>query len=338
MLKKLHLLVVCLLIFSQFLAYRQAQARPLFNAYDLIDAINALRAANGLSPYNVNSILMSIAQGHSNYQASIGEVTHTGPGGSRPRDRAAAAGYGGGGTFFISENIAGGTNLSAAEAVSMWQGDDLHLGTLLGPNYRDVGAGVAVSGDFVYFTLDVAWVAGGASNPPAATLQGTPGSILPATAITFVVPVKISTPSANGVITHTVQYGQTLYGIADAYKVTLAQIKTLNKLTGDTIYEGDKLIIQTGYTPTPSNQPTATQPTLTPTLRPTRTPRPPTGTPAPTQDITATPTPLPAASAMQISGVGGDPLLLSVVIVAALGFVMMVVGSLLKSKKPKTGM
>lgn len=337
MLKKLQLLVVCLLIIFPILSFRHVQARPLLSAYDLIDAVNALRAANGLAPYQVNSILMSIAQGHSNYQASIGEVTHTGPGGSRPRDRAAAAGYGGGATFFISENIAGGTNFSAEQAVSMWQGDDPHLNTMLGPNYRDVGAGVAVSGDFVYFTLDAAWIAGEASNPPAATLQGTPGSILPATAITYVVPVKISTPSANGVVTHTVQYGQTLIGIADAYKITVTQIKTLNKLTGDTIYEGKTLIIQAGYTPTPTSQPTATQPTFTPTVKPTRTPRPPTETPAPTQDITVTPTPLPAVSSTILSGAGGDPLLLSVIIVAALGFILMVVGSLLKSKNPKIG-
>ena len=58
-----------------------AQARPLHaNAYELIDAVNSLRAKNGLPAYSVNSILMSVAQSHSDYQASIGSVTHYGPG------------------------------------------------------------------------------------------------------------------------------------------------------------------------------------------------------------------------------------------------------------------
>ncbi|MDX1437480.1 MAG: CAP domain-containing protein, partial [Anaerolineales bacterium] len=85
------------------------------SAADLIAAVNALRASNGLPPLQADSALMSIAQAHSNYQASIGSVTHTGAGGTRPRDRAAAAGYGGGATIFVSENIAGGTNLSVEE-------------------------------------------------------------------------------------------------------------------------------------------------------------------------------------------------------------------------------
>jgi len=85
-----------------------AQARPTNSAYDVIAAVNQLRAANGLPPYQVNGSLMAAAQSHSEYMAANGIVSHTGSGGSRPRDRAIAAGYGGGNQVYVSENIAGG--------------------------------------------------------------------------------------------------------------------------------------------------------------------------------------------------------------------------------------
>ena len=86
---------------------------------EVIQLVNQLRRANGLPRYEVNSALMAAAQAHSEYQAAIGSVTHTGAGGTRPRDRAIAMGYGGGGSVFVSENIMGGTNLAAQKAVAM---------------------------------------------------------------------------------------------------------------------------------------------------------------------------------------------------------------------------
>ena len=328
--KKALLFILCLNLLCTFSVVRPVQARPPLNAYDLIDAVNALRASNGLSPYEVNNALMSSAQRQSDYQASIGEVTHTGSGGSRPYDRAIAAGYGGGGTFIISENIAGGTNISAEAAVSMWQGDDPHLGTMLGPSYKDVGAGVAVTNNFVYFTLDAAYVADSASNLPTPTLQGTPGTLVPATAITFVVPVKTTTPLPDGSIVHIVEYGQTLSAIADAYKISLDQLKALNKLSSTTIYVGEKLVVQAGFTPTPTGQVTSTVPIQTPALRPTQTPRPATATSLPTIIVTATLISTPTSTPAMLSSPGSDPLLLAIIIVAAAGLLMVVVGSLLK--------
>jgi LysM repeat protein len=332
MLKKTLLLILCLIMLFTLPANRPVEARPSFSANDLIDAVNALRASNGLSPYKINNALMSSAQGQSDYQASIGEVTHTGSGGSRPYDRALAAGYGGGGTVIISENIAGGTNISAEAAVSMWQGDDPHLGTMLGPNYRDVGAGMAVSNNFVYFTLDAAYVAGGANLQPAPTIQGTPGTLVPTTAVPFVVPVKTATPSPDGSIVHIVEYGQTLYSIADAYKVSLDQLKALNKLSTTTIYVGEKLVVQASFTPTPTGQATSTVPTRAATLPSTRTPKPSTATAIPTINATVTPLPTPTSSPTRPSGLGNDPLLLLIIIMAAAGLLMMVAGSLLKRK------
>ncbi|HEX9014122.1 MAG TPA: CAP domain-containing protein, partial [Anaerolineaceae bacterium] len=213
---------------------------------EVIDAVNALRASHGLVPLRVNSQLMSSAQGQSNYQASINTVTHTGPGGTRPYDRALAAGYGGGATFFISENIYGGTNASAQLAVQAWTGDTPHWDTMMTAASTDIGAGVASSGDFVYYTIDVAYTSGHANPAPAVT-SAPPGS----TALTGDTPIPIfplmtSTPAGDGSIVHVVQYGQTLITIASAYGVKLTDLRSLNHLTSDNIYVGDKLIIQLG--------------------------------------------------------------------------------------------
>ena len=293
--------------------------------YSLIAAVNALRAGNGLPDYQSNSILMSIAQGHSDYQAAIGQVTHTGAGGTRPRDRAAGAGYGGGATFFISENIAGGTDLSVEGVISMWLGDDPHIQTMLGANYQDIGAGVAVSNGFVYYTIDVAYVAGdGNYVPPAAATPGGPTPIP-------IYMVQTATPKPDGSVVHTVRSGQTLIGIAIAYGVTVNQIKELNYLTSDVIYEGDLLLIQRAGTPNPTATSTATTtPTraASPTRNPTRTP---TATASPI--VTRIPTqadPDPKEASQAGSDPVGNILVMAIIGLAAGGVVLMVVGSFIK--------
>ena len=258
------------------------------SAYELIAAVNSLRAANGLPALETNNKLMAIAQAHSDYQASIGSVTHSGAGGSLPSDRAAAAGYGGGGIFYLSENIAGGSNLTAEQAVGWWQGDSPHVNTMIGNSYAEVGAGVAVSGSTVYYTLDVAYVAGSSigssgntSSAPLAT--GLPGSppTGPTATLEIMMPIQLATPAANGSITHVVEQGQFLITIAEVYKISLAELFRLNNLTDQSvIYPGEKLVIKVAdRTP----QPTATEtvepttppaPSPIPTRRPTRTPRP----------------------------------------------------------------
>ncbi len=294
--------------------------------YSLIDAVNSLRAANGLPAYEINNTLMSIAQGHSDYQAAIGQVTHIGAGGTRPRDRAAAAGYGGGGTFFISENIAGGTNLSVDGVISMWLGDDPHIQTMLGASYREIGAGVSVADGFVYYTIDVAYVAGsGNYSPPANSQPGGP------TAIPYYA-VQTTTPNSDGSIVHNVMAGQNLTLIAKAYGLTVNELKELNHLTSDAIYVGDILIIRLGNTPGPTSTPSATiTPTrvASPTHNPTRTP-----TPSATPVVTTTVT-LVAESAL--SGVAqsgtdtlGNILVIAIIVMAVGGVILMVAGSVIK--------
>jgi uncharacterized protein YkwD/LysM repeat protein len=291
----------------------------------LIDAVNNLRANNGLRPYQVNNILMGISQAHSDYQAAIGQVTHIGAGGTRPRDRAAAAGYGGGGTFFISENIAGGTDLSVDGAISMWLGDDPHIQTMLGANYRDIGAGVSVSDGFVYYTIDVAYVAGGTYSPPSTSLPGGP------TALPYYA-VQTTTPNSDGSIVHIVRLGQNLTLIAKAYGLTVSELKQLNHLTNDRIYEGDILIIRLPNTPGPTVTPTATiTPTwvATPTRTPTRTPTP-SATPVVTTPVTLMADSILASGAQSGSDQLGNILVIVIIVMVAGGVILMVVGSVLK--------
>ncbi len=107
-------------------------------------------------------------------------------------------------------------------------------------------------------------------------------------------PVITNTPNPDGIIKHTVQYGETLYTIAEAYGVPIDQILTNSGLSQTTteIREGQELLIQTAQEPTSTLTPTPTEDPGTPTPtqpRPTMTPFP-TRTPAPT----FTPTPAPS--------------------------------------------
>ncbi len=78
------------------------------SAYDVIAAVNQVRAANGLAPFEINGALMAAAQAHSDYQATTGSASHTGSGGSSPGSRASSAGYSGS----VIENIYSGMNAS----------------------------------------------------------------------------------------------------------------------------------------------------------------------------------------------------------------------------------
>ncbi|HEY58651.1 MAG TPA: LysM peptidoglycan-binding domain-containing protein [Anaerolineae bacterium] len=263
---------------------------------ELIQRVNALRAQNGLPPYRVDPILMAVAQAHSEYQASIRQGTHIGPNGDHPRDRVRAAGYGGEAAVFVSENIAWGTSsyVSPAWAVQIWTEDAPHLHTMLGENYRDVGAGCAEGGGKTYFTLDAAYYIG----EPQPTGEGNGEVATPVPPAPTAEPVIVATPNADGAVIHAVGQGQTLLQIALAYGVPLEEILRLNGLTESSIiYPGQKIVIRAGASPTPTVSPS-------PTLRPTSTHTPsPSPTVSPTMEALSstpsaappTPTPSPAS-------------------------------------------
>jgi uncharacterized protein YkwD len=252
--------LVLLLVVSNSLASassspKSIQAPPL-SANDVISAINSYRIQNGLPALTTNSLLTTLAQNQSNYQASIDYVTHTGADGSTPQQRATAAGYGNGAGFYLSEIIYGGYNQSVEKALAWWKNSSLHNGIMLSAKYNEIGAGVATNGDNVYFTAVLGGVYG---NPVPTSVStntgGEPGPTQNPTAeIPVSIPVQKSTPNADGSIIHIVQTGQTLWTIAAVYGVELDTLLEFNDLDNYSfVFPGDEILIRPpGFTQTPS--------------------------------------------------------------------------------------
>jgi len=253
----LLLLVLLLLgVTTPLAAFTHPASAAAISAYDLIAVVNGLRATRGLAPLLINASLMASAQAHSNYQASIGEGTHVGPGGTHPIDRARAAGYGAGAYIAVAENITQNRENAPdilGKAIYQDWSDDSHMNTMVNTNLQHVGAGVAVANGWVYLTLDTGWVAKPAI--PTRAVSGTPPTPGPTptsrpSAIPFVSLVT-STPRPDGSVVHVVGYGQVLVNIAAAYGVKPAEIAVWNAITPDTIFAGQRLLVRPPATKTP---------------------------------------------------------------------------------------
>ncbi len=240
---------------------------------DLLGRINSLRASQGLHTYSLNGALNAAAQGHAQWMADSHTISHTGPSGSTPTMRAAAAGYP---SSFVSENIYGGSNAGVDTAWTFWVNSSIHYRGLINAGYTEVGIGVGQSSWGRTYVL----VFGSQSNPYAAAARaanaggGGGNGGAEAAPPSFIVGVD-----GFGNIMHEVQPGQTLGDIALTYGYTwddLPGMLNLNQLT-----EQDIRLIQVGqiflvpphagtYTPTPlppgvtltaSNTPDPTTPT-----------------------------------------------------------------------------
>jgi hypothetical protein len=198
----------------------------------------------------------------------------------------------------------------------MWTGDDPHLNTMIGANYRDVGGAVGESDGVYYYTLLAGYVAGvGSANSSAPVAS--PFASSGAGAISFVIP---ATPQADGSILHTVQSGQTLWTIAAVYHVPLDQLRKLNNLPETPLlHPGDRLLVQA---PLPTSPPKLTLTSTSLAPRPDLpTPSPATRTPVPTA------TSLPARPPLLPSG----PLRWGLI---ALALLLIGAGALLSLRRP----
>jgi uncharacterized protein YkwD len=247
----------------------------LYDPYTLIAEVNALRAANGLPELIPDPILMSVSQAHADYMASIGSVTHYSADGSRPFQRSLAAGYPVAGDLslggFHSENITAGANMTPAEAVRQWTGDEPHLNTMISPQYVDIGAGVSIVGNKVYYVIDTSRKSGSAV--PVYTPQVVNGTqVVNLNPLVFT--IFPSTPASDGSVIHQVRSGETLWLIAITYGVKIDEILALNNLSKDSpIYPKQELIIKKALsTPSPTGATTSTpyvaSQSLTPALSP----------------------------------------------------------------------
>lgn len=223
---------------------------PADTPYDLINAVNVLRASYGLPPYSVNSILMAAAQGHADYMAATGKVSHTGAGGSSATDRLLALGYPLAGDLslggFRSENVTSGNEgMTAQDAVNRWTGDALHLNTMISPDLTEIGAGVTVNRGRVYYVIDCARpIDSGVPQVAEAPDAGGPTPVPGVSGI--IIPVEVVTPNADGDVIHEVKAGQSLWEIAISYNTRIDEIKQLNNLFDNQIYPGSRLLIKRG--------------------------------------------------------------------------------------------
>ena len=131
-----------------------------------------------------------------------------------------------------------------------------------------------------------------------------------------------------------VQPGESLYSIADAYDLTLAELLTLNGLAENSLIRpGDKLVIRAAQPATATLEPssTPTVPVPTSTHRPTRTPtQRPVASPTPRESPlpSATPTPVP----MDAGDIIGNVLLVAIVLLVVAGVVLVIIGALMKRR------
>ncbi len=275
---------------SNKVSARPAPIPLMASAFDLIVAVNDLRASHGLPPYEVSPILMSTAQGQAEYMASIGSWSHNGPGGISYTQRLLNAGYPLAGGF-RAENVLGPIPDASGYSLvnsSYWADAD-HQNTMLSPNLTEIGAGVVVSGGTGYYVIDCARSTTSGvpqSSGGSTVVNGTPATQGPSQILSAVV---LSTPREDGAVYHEVQYGQSLWSIAIAYGTKIDEIKRLNNLTSNDIYLGQKLLIKNVGTATPKVLvATKTEtPRQTSTSAPTHVPD--TETPAVTPTLTAKP-------------------------------------------------
>lgn len=257
-------------------------AAPLPSPADIINAVNAFRLANGLNALLVHPVLMQVAAQQANaLAASEGAVGHQRPCGMTLGQQLLSLGFPLWGDLSLdgyrSENWVAAATVE--QAMAFWQSDAEHLDTMTDPNRSHIGAAVAVS-DQIYMVLETALATSSGQH------QSTAYDILTAIPLTqtlcagfasgeisnYIIPITLSTARPDGDVIHEVQYGQTLWSLAEAYHVSVEQIKRLNGLVEDTILPGWKLLIQKSATQPSSFSTTAPLPSPSETPYPTAAP------------------------------------------------------------------
>jgi LysM repeat protein/uncharacterized protein YkwD len=275
------------------------------SAGDLIEAVNALRLANGLNALNAHPILMQVAQAQADALAATGgSIGHSRPSGLSIEEQLILLGYPLSGDLSLggyrSENWAAGRpGSSANDIIQLWLGDAPHTNTMLAEYRSDIGAGIAAGTEGqIYFVIDTALqtTSGQQQSSADPILTGVPmtqtallgdatQAALSLSVNQIVIPVSRSTARPDGDVIHEVQNGQSLWSIAIAYQVKIAQIQSNNHLTDTTIYNGQELLVQKDATQPPAEK--SEQATLEPTIPslPTRTQQ----TATPTRTLTSQP-------------------------------------------------
>ena len=229
-------------------------------AFDLIIAMNTLRASYGLPLLIEDPIINAVAQATAEIMAANNMSWHIGD----VRGRIQAAGYGGGAQVWATENFAVGSSFGLDEIMLAWS-DPSHMIPAVNPAYCHIGAGVAKAANGqTYYVLQAAYTSAkacGEYKPVDGSGTQPGGSINPPGGVTgvsqIIIPVQIATPDADGKIFHEVKAGQSFWSIAVAYKITINDLEIWNNISrANGLQIGQKLFIPgsntQGYsTPTP---------------------------------------------------------------------------------------
>lgn len=236
------------ILFCLFLFVGETTAVQAQTASAIFQEVNQFRLNNGLVPFQYSNALATAAQNQANYMAANTVFTsHVGAGGSTPQSRAAGAGFVG----RVSENIVGGTGMTAARGLNWWVSSPVHYSTLITSRYQEAGTGFATNGSENFYVLVVGQPSD-APPPPAADTSPEP---------LFITPITLAQPGEDGSIVHIVLEGQALWSLAAHYEVRLSDLFLFNSLPPDTIVQpGDRVTIQLAEGQVPP--PTPTPPTM----------------------------------------------------------------------------
>lgn len=117
--------------------YRVSNTGSSKVTYRMLDALNALRAASGAAPLNLDTSLTAAARQHSRDMSVQGRPWHFGVDGSSPYDRVQNAGYD---ATLLGETISESYE-TELETLTAWMERDDTRAILLNPQADEVGFG-----------------------------------------------------------------------------------------------------------------------------------------------------------------------------------------------------
>ncbi len=295
-------LVITLLSVSISLNWLSTSAKansfPPNTPGDLIAQTNAARKSYGYNPLQEDSFLMQSAQTSAEIMAEADNCTHAMYlGYPSVTERAKKLGYGNNNAAFVTENIACLNGGNSSFYTKEWSTDD-YLLPVSGPQaslYKHIGAGAAQGNSGKWYYVVHAGYTTGAYNNPSPPPFSTPLPAKPTRSVTPDLQNTLSLTATHqeedGSLWHVVKPGQTFSTIAQKYSVTVEYLKTLNNRQSDTLFAGEKILIQPAYTPTAAPGITHSPTPFTAAPQPTPTLPQPTATFLPV--LTNTPTPPP---------------------------------------------
>lgn len=191
----------------------------------ILDAVNAARAENGLAPLVVNPLLSQAAQGHVNDMINNYVYGHYGSDGSTVHMRVARTGYAT--KPWVSENWVSASSPNGA--MRWWMGDYIHRVNILTPRWVEIGIGVGTRGSEMIFVT--VFSAGGGANSNAEAIAA--ANALPDEVQAIETPPppsvrieQISVPAEG--LDYTISSGDTLLGIGLRYGLPWERIAEAN--------------------------------------------------------------------------------------------------------------